>query len=456
MQSSTEGRHKLRSLRLSGLAISTVVFVEIILGLAAGSLAIVSDGIHATLDAVTTYALFIAARASLKPPDEEHMYGHEKFESIGGLLGGIALAGIALLIIYEAITKILRNETIIFGLEYAGWIAIGYTFCIDFFRVRTLMKARQSESSTMKAGFYHAIADLSSTIIALLGFGLAALGFMHGDALASMALGALLTYLSVRLVWSSGMELSDAISKGVADNVGKAILGTEGVHKFEQLKIRKAGDKTFVRATVQVSRCLDLEEAHELTSRIEANIRNLLGNAEVSIHTEPSETEVPTEELVEKLAMETHGVKGVHEIDTAYAKGKLYITLHVFVDSRLSVEEADGIAEEIEDKIGKTIAGGENITVHIEPSTLKKRRGLLVNEDEISRVIHEIARSEHEACRIKGIVTYVAGDRRYINIDCSFNRQTSVEDAHRIASGIEEKVKTHFAETIVTVHTESE
>jgi divalent metal cation (Fe/Co/Zn/Cd) transporter len=308
----------------------------------------------------------------------------------------------------------------------------------------------------MKAGFYHAIADLSSTIIALLGFGLAALGFMYGDALASMVLSVLLSYLSVRLVWGSGMELSDAISKDVADNVRKAILGTEGVHKFEHLKIRKAGDKTFVRATVQVPCHLDLKEAHDLTSKIEANIRNVLVNAEVSIHTEPLATEVPTEELVEKLAMGTHGVKGVHEIDTAYAKGKLYITLHIFVDSKLSVEEADGIAEEIEDKIGKRIADVENVTVHVEPSTLRERRGLLVDEDEISRVIHEVTRSGHEACRIKGIVTYVADDKRYINIDCSFTRQTSVEDAHRIASEIEEKVKTRFAETIVTVHAESD
>jgi cation diffusion facilitator family transporter len=456
MQGSAEGSYKLRSLKLSAFAISTVVFVEIILGLAVGSLAIVSDGIHATLDAVTTVGLFVALRASLKPPDEEHMYGHEKFETIGGLVGGIALTGIALLIMYEAILKVLRNETINFGLEYAGWIAIGYTFCIDFFRVGTLLKARESKSSTMKAGFYHALADLSSTIIALLGFGLATLGFMFGDALASMVLSVLLSYLSVKLVWESGMELSDTISRDVAEKVRKEILGTEGVRKCENLKIRKAGDKTFVRATVQVPHYLDLEEAHDLTSKIEANIRNALGNAEVTIHTEPLPVEMPTEELVERLALGTPGVKGVHEIDTAYAEGRLHITLHIYVDSRLSVEEADRIAERIEDKIGTRIADVENIAVHIEPSTLKERRGLLVNEDEISKAVHEIIQPQRGVFRIKGIVTYVADEKRYINIACSFTRKTSVEDAHKIASEIEEKVKTHFAETIVTVHTESE
>ena len=456
MQATTESDSKLRTLKRSTIAISTVVFVELILGLTVGSLAIISDGLHATLDAVTTLALFIATRASLKPPDEEHMYGHEKFESIGGLVGGIALIGVALVIMYEAVLKIVNNVPITLGFEYMGWIAIGYTFCIDFFRVGTFIKARKSESSTMKAGFYHAIADLSSTIIALLGFGLATLGFMYGDSMASMILSVTLTYLSVRLVWSSGMELSDTISRDIADKIRKVILNTDGVRKCEDLKIRKAGNKTFVRATVQAPDYFDLEEAHDMTSKIEENIKTALGNVEVTIHTEPSETEMPTEKLVEKLAIEIEGVKGVHEIDTAHTEGKLYITLHVCVNPKLTVEKADNIAEKIEHGIERRIRDIENVTVHIEPESVKERKGRMVNEDEISRVIHEATQAEGQVFRIKRIVTYVADEKRYINIDCCFNKQISVEEAHKIASGIEEKVKTHFAETIVTVHTESE
>jgi cation diffusion facilitator family transporter len=456
MRETAESGYKLRALKLSVLAISTVVFVEVILGVVVGSLAIVSDGVHAMLDAMTTLVLLVTTRVSLRPPDEEHMYGHEKFESIGGLVGGIALIGIALLIMYEAVLKVVQNGRIMVGLEYVGWAAIGYTFCIDFFRVRTLMRAKDSKSPTMKAGFYHAIADLSSTVIALLGFALATLGFTQGDALASMALSFLLSYLSVKLVWESGMELSDAISSDVAERVRRAIVGTEGVRRCVDLRIRKAGDKTFVRATVQVPEYIGFEEAHGLTSKIEANIEKALGNAEVTIHTEPFQTEVPTEQLIEKLALQTEGVKGVHEIDTAYTSGRLYITLHIYVDSRLPVEEADAIAGIIESKIEKSIADVQNVTVHIEPFSMEERRGLLVKEDEVSKIIHETTKSWSEILRVKRIVTYIAGDKRHINIDCSFTAQTSVEDAHFIATEIEEKVKSRLAETIVTVHTESD
>ena len=449
-----ESGYKLRTLKRSAVAIASVVFVEVTIGLAVNSLAIVSDGLHALLDASTTLVLFLAMRASEKPPDEEHMYGHEKFESIGGFVGGLALVVVALLIIYEAVLKILHGQSINLGLEYAGFIAIGYTFCIDFFRVGTLLKARRSESITMRAGFYHAIADLSSTVIALLGFGLATLGFYYGDSVSSMVLGVLLTYLSVRLVWSSGMELTDTISKDVANKVRHEIVGTEGVYKLEALKIRKAGEKAFVRATVQVPDYLNLEESHELASRIESNIRNILGNCDVAIHTEPCKPEMPTEKLVEKLATEVQGVKEVHEISVAHTGGKLYITLHAPVDPKISVETAHEIAQNIENRIEERIAEVEDVTVHMEPFSPKRRKGSMVNEEEISNIIHSVAENYRQAFRVKGIVTYVARKKRYINIDCSFTKQISLKDAHEIASQDEEQLREHFAETTVTVHME--
>jgi cation diffusion facilitator family transporter len=456
MPRTDQGGYKLSVLGRSVVAISTVVFVEVILGLVVHSLAIISDGLHAMLDVVSTFVLFIATRAALKPPDEEHMYGHEKFESIGGLVGGATLAAVAALIMYEAIMKVVQHGTIVFGLEYVGWVAIGYTFCIDFYRVGTMIRVRSSKSPTMKVGFYHALADLSSTIIALLGFGLVTLGFSDGDALASMVLSVLLFYLSVRLVSEAGMELSDAISSDVAERVRKVILNTEGVRRCIDLRIRKAGEKTFVQATIQVPEYLGFEEAHDLTSKIEANIKDALGNAEVTIHTEPLQTEIPTEQLIEKSVLETEDVKGVHEIDTAYASGRLYVTLHIYVDSKLSVERADDIAETIENNIRKRITDVENVTIHIEPFSMEERRGLLVQEDEIRRIAYETAQSWPGVVRIKRILTYVAGDKRHINIDCAFTGQTSIEDAHKIATAIEEKIRTRLVETIVTVHTESD
>ena len=449
-----ESDHKLRTLKYSTIAIASVVVVELSLGLAVNSLAIMSDGLHALLDALTMLMLFITTRMAVKPADEEHMYGHEKFESIGGLVGGISLIGIAVLIVYEAILKMLEGQTVNLELRYVGFIAIVYTFCIDFYRVRSFLRSRTSASVTMKAGFYHALADLSSTVIALMGFGLATLGFFFSDSLASIVLGVLLSYLSIRLVWSSGLELSDTVPKNIVERVRKEILDTKGIRALKDLKIRKAGDKSFVRATLQVPDCMGLEEAHDLASKTEASIKNILGNAEVSLHTEPCESRMPTEKLVEKLATEVEGVKEAHDVNATYTEGRLYITLHAYVDPKLSVEKAHEIAEQIEDRIVHGMKDVENVAVSMAPFNRRKREGTAVDDGEVRWLIHGIAENYQRAFRVKRIVTYVAGQRRYINIDCSLTKQISVEEADRIASEIEEQIKQHFVETNVTVHLE--
>ena len=170
MQGEQEGKYKLRALKISAAAIFSVVLVEVILGLIVNSLAIVSDGLHALLDASSTILLIFAVRASLKPADEDHTYGHEKFESIGGLLSGAILIGVAILIFYEAGIRIIENARIAEGVEYAGFIAIGYALFTASIRVIIFRKATHMESTSMKAELYDSIADLSSTLIALIGF----------------------------------------------------------------------------------------------------------------------------------------------------------------------------------------------------------------------------------------------------------------------------------------------
>ena len=306
----------------------------------------------------------------------------------------------------------------------------------------------------MKAGFYDAIADLSSTLIALLGFALAILGFTGGDAFASIFLGAMLTYLSLKLVKLSVMELSDTASKDLVEKTRKAILSCEGVVKTENLKVRKVSSKIFVDASVQVPNLMSLEEAHALASRIESCLKENLGNVDATIHIEPSDNERKMDKLVEKLAT-VEGVKEVHEISTNFVGGKLYITLHAYVNPELSVEEAHRIAETIEGNIKAEIKAIENVTVHVEPAGVAIPTAE-ANEAQLRKIVNDVAKSIAHNLRIKRVVTYAAAGKRYINIDCCFTKQVQVKDAHRIASLIEKETKEHFASAVVTVHMEPE
>ncbi|MGA3112162.1 MAG: cation diffusion facilitator family transporter [Candidatus Bathyarchaeia archaeon] len=454
MQESLDGKYKLRALRIAAIAIFSVVIVEVSLGLFVNSLAILSDGLHALLDAVSTIMLFFAVRASMKPPDEEHTYGHEKFETIGGLIGGITLIGVALLIFYEAATRLIMGTQIYHGVEFAGFLAIGYAISIAILRVTVFRKSQHIESPSMRVGFYDAISDLSSTLLALVGFSLAALGFFYGDAIASIFLGALLSYLSIKLVRVSVMELSDTASKDLVQKIRRIIVQHDGVVKTTNLKVRKVSSKVFIDAAIQVQSHMPLEEAHSLASKIEADLKQAIGNVDATIHVEPSEKESKLDQLVEKLAT-VEGVKQVHEISTVYVGGKFYITLHAYVDPELSVEEAHKIAETIEKRLQSEIKPLENVTVHVEPSGIAIP-ATQVDESQLRNVIYEMAKAIAENLRIKRIVTYAADGKRYINIDCCFTKQIQIKEAHRIASGIEKETKEHFAGAVVTVHMEPE
>jgi divalent metal cation (Fe/Co/Zn/Cd) transporter len=158
------------------------------------------------------------------------------------------------------------------------------------------------------------------------------------------------------------------------------------------------------------------------------------------------------QKLVEKLAT-VEGVKEVHEIATVYASGKLYITLHAYVDPKLSVEEGHEIAEKIENRMHADIKQLENVTVHVEPFGVEVRASE-IDENELRKIIRKVADGVERNVYIKRVLTYAAEGKQYINLDCCFTKQVSIMEAHEIASRIEEEIKERFADAVVTVHME--
>jgi cation diffusion facilitator family transporter len=228
---------------------------------------------------------------ALKPPDEEHTYGHAKIESIGGLIGGVSLVVLAIVLFYEASLRVMSGAVHVVNPEGLGFIAIFYTLCIDVFRItitRRVLFIENQESPTVKASFYDALGDFVSTMIALFGFGLAVLGgITRADAFASILLSLFLIYLSAGLLRSSFSDLSDSVPKKLAEEIRQQVIGVEGVDSCKELKVRRLGGKNYIELTVTASGKMSLREAHDLTVKIEKNITRAFGEGSVTIHVEP-------------------------------------------------------------------------------------------------------------------------------------------------------------------------
>jgi cation diffusion facilitator family transporter len=445
---------KTRALRLSSIAIVSVALFETVAGVIVNSLVILSDAAHATFDAITTIILLITTQWAMKPADEDHTYGHGKIESVGGLVGGIALIAVAAFLMYGSFSRLVSGGGQIQpGLM--GFWAIGYTLFIDIFRVVTLSIAEEKGGVTVKASLYHAFGDMASTVVALVGFYLAAVvGISQGDALGSIILSIILAYLSIGLMRASGMELSDAISKKVVRELRRQVMNTRGVLEYKELKARKVGSRYFVDTTIVVPGRMGIREAHEIATKIESNIGALLGDVAVTVHVEPSVGEESLESKVENLASAVRGVEGVHGVSISYSRGSLYITLHAQVDGKLPLEEAHRIAERIEQELHRELSTAK-ITVHLEPFDYLRVSQKCPNidlrlEDTVRQVIGEYP----EAVKMKTVTTYVSGERRYINLDLILDGKYSIEEAHEIVSNIERELTKRFEKTVVTIHSE--
>ena len=440
-------------LQISLLAIFSAFLVELIFGLISNSLALVTDSIHALLDSVVTIVLLLAARMAIKPPDAEHTYGHGKIESLGGLLGGIAIFLIACFFVYESLTR-LQNPApnVLPGLfAIVGGI---YTIGIDIFRLIILRKSiRKIGGATLKADFYHALMDLGSTLVAIIGIVFVSYGFYQGDFLAALILGILLAALSIKLIHKTALDLTDIISPELVKNVKEITVATKGVIDAGPILMRRSGDTIFADITISLRGDTSFDVAHKISSDVENNIKDEISNAAITIHFEPNWKDVPLDAKISEITENVEGVKGVHNVSTHKTNGKMFSNLHVMVEREMNLLSAHKISEKIEQKIYENIPEIEHVTIHLEPF-LTMPRNLNLEDKITEEKIRKILEKYTEIKKIDRIVSLSFENILKIDIDCSFDGELSIEKVHDLTSEIEQKIRLEVKNSVITIHPE--
>jgi cation diffusion facilitator family transporter len=442
-----------RVLQISLIAIFSAFIVELIFGLISNSLGLITDSIHALLDSMVTVILLLAARMAIKPPDEEHTYGHGKIESLGGLIGGIAIFLIAIFFIYESINRLQSPPPSILPGLFA---IIGglYTIGVDIFRIIILKKSiSKIGGTTLKADFYHAFMDLGSTLVAIIGIVLVTYGFYSGDFIAALILGGVLAILSLKLIYKTSQELTDIISPELVKRVRQIIANTEDVIDIGAILMRRSGDTIFADITISLRGDTSFDKAHEISNRVEKNIKKEISNCEITIHFEPTWENVPLDAKIFDIAKNIPGVKGVHNVSTHKSKGKTFSNLHVMVDREINLYSAHKISEIVEEKIQKSIPGIEHVTIHLEPF-LTVPENFNREDKATEREIREILKKYPEIKQIGRIVSLNFENILKIDIDCSFDRDLSIEKVHDLTSEIEQLIRAEINNAVITIHPE--
>ena len=465
---------KSSALRMSLVAIISVFAFEFTAGLFTNSLALITDSTHALLDAVVTAILIIAVRLALKPKDVDHTYGHGKIETIGGFIGGIALFVVAVFFIHEAIIRLASTSSasVVVTPGTIGFAAVAYTLAIDGFRISVLgramkkMATQMTGSTTLKADFYHAFADLASTTVAFVGLWLVTTGFGHGDSIAAIILGGFLSYLSIRFAYQNAMELTDVISPRLVRRVQQAANETEGVLRSDDIKMRRVGTETFIETTIALPAEISFESAHDISAKVEDNIAKSLSDSglrvkpkNITVHFEPVlGSDMPPELVIESAASQVNGVRGVHNVIISKFTNShsMDASLHIQVNRSATLAEAHSIANAVEDSIKKQLAAVENITVHLEP-VMPDVVGM---EPIADSIMHQFIRnvilgSTTGVKKVDRIGIYKTGQNILkIDVNCSFSSQMTIEQIHERVSEIEKEIRTKYPRSIVTIHAE--
>jgi cation diffusion facilitator family transporter len=444
---------KTTALRLSLVLIASAFAVEFFIGIFSNSLALITDSIHAILDSIVTAILLVAARWATKPPDREHTYGHGKIETMGSFIGGIIILIIACFFIYESISRFYEPRPTVLP----GMLAIGaavYTICTDTARIGILRRAlKKAEGSTLRVDFYHAFMDVGSTSVALVGIILVIMGFYQGDFIAALILGGFLAALSLKLIHRMGLELTDAVPESMVRKVHDIVTGTEGVMKTESVQMRRSGSDIFADVKISLSGASSFEEAHKISANVEKNIKNTIANSRVTIHFEPTWKDVPVDYVINNAASAVKGVEGIHNISSSTTKEGLFISLHVMVDRNMSLEDAHKVSDEIEDQIRKSVSNVNHITIHLEPYvSIPKIIPVedLTIEEQVANIIKEYPKVK----KIGRVITLQLQDIFKVDIDCSFEKNLTIDEVHDIVSEIEGKIKNQIKNAIVTIHPE--
>jgi cation diffusion facilitator family transporter len=427
--------------------------VEFLIGVYSNSLALITDSIHAILDSIVTVVLLVAAKWSTKPPDREHTYGHGKIETMGSFVAGIIILIISSFFIYESISRFQEPKPEVLP-GILAIIAAVYTLGSIFFRVVILRRAlKKTEGSSLRVDLYHAFMDMGATSVALVGIVFVIMGFYQGDYIAALILGGLLAVLSLKLIHRSGLELTDAVPANMVRRVHDIVNNTAGVMKTESVQIRRSGSDIFTEITISLSAASSFEEAHKISANVENNIKNAIANSNVTIHFKPTWKDVPADYIINNVSTSVKGVKGIHNVNSFSAENGIFISLHVMVDRNMSLEDAHAVSDEIESQIKKAVANVNHITIHLEPY-VSIPDSIPIEDITIEDQVTKIMKEYPKVKKVGRVITLHLQDIFKIDIDCSFEKDLTIEEVHDIVSEIEGKIKNQIKNAIVTIHPE--
>lgn len=271
---------------------STLIVLKVVAGILSGSVSIISEAIHSSMDLIASLVAFFAVRESSKPADKEHPYGHGKIENLSGVIEGVLIFVAAVMIFKEAIKKLTKQEPI----EQA-YIAIGVMLVgalVNYLVSKKLYKvSMEEESMALEADALHLKTDVYTSLGVGLGLILIKLTNLYIlDSIVAMAVALLIIKEAGELLYRAVSNLLDVrLPAEIEKDIENMISGHQNeIIDYHKLKTRQAGNVKHIDFHITVTSTLSVSEAHDIVGKLKKEIGCKYKNSRVSIHVDPGES----------------------------------------------------------------------------------------------------------------------------------------------------------------------
>jgi cation diffusion facilitator family transporter len=376
---------KSRVAAISIFASGGMAVAKLVVGIAIGSLALISEALHSFVDLVATIITWAVVRVSDKPADAEHHYGHGKLESVSAL-GVIALLYVlAGGILVESYSR-LREGTPPPAISAVPFIVLLVDIAVNFWRARALYRtAGETKSQALAADALHFASDVLGSVAVIVGLALAGLGYWWGDAAAAIGVAVVLALLGLRLARSTVETLVDRAPEGVAEKAAAAIRSVAGVVDVARLRVRVVGPTQFIEATVKVPRTYPIDRVEEIKRKAQTAVSSALGDADLTF------TAVPVarnNESVRERVMVIARNSGlaVHHVTVHDLGDKLIVSLDLEVDGEMALIAAHDIAHGLERSIREEFGEDVEVDTHIEPLEAELPHGTDASAERVAAI----------------------------------------------------------------------
>jgi cation diffusion facilitator family transporter len=261
---------------------------QIFAGLISGSQGLIADGIHSLTDLVADFVVLFANHHSGKDADDDHHYGHQRYETAASLFLGVSLLAVGLGMLWSAGLKIINPVAASQIQILALYVAIGSLVIKELLFRYMLVIAERVRSSMLVANAWHARSDAASSLVVSVGIVGGLLGYPILDSVGALIVGLMI----VRTGWSFSKDaLHDLMDRAVSEEehqkIIDLILSTAGVKGCHDLRTRKMGDMILVDVHIEVDANATVQVGHDIAFEAAKKVTNALPVLNVMTHIDP-------------------------------------------------------------------------------------------------------------------------------------------------------------------------